>query len=59
MNSLRSFKAFFTRQDNFSQMYKINYKGKPGKKTLMGAFLSQSVNIYLLFFAIPLIISTL
>ena len=58
MKQLRSFKAFFTKQDNFSHQYKINFKGKKGKKTLCGAILSQSVNIYLLFFSIPLIIST-
>ena len=37
---MKSFKIFFTRQDNFSQPYKINYKGKAGKKTLLGALLT-------------------
>ena len=57
MKSLNTFKAFFIRQDNFSNSYHINYKGKKGKKTLMGALLSQAVNGYLLYFAIPLILS--
>ena len=57
MKSIGSFKAFFIRQDNFSHPYKINFKGKKGKKTLMGALFSQCINGYLLYFAIPLIIS--
>ena len=40
MKTFTTFKGYFVRQDNFGHMYKINYKGKKGKKTLVGAILS-------------------